>query len=183
MDVLLALTIAVDSLGRAWWLPFSGDFLFLIWMSRVLLSYPWGLVFHQECVDLILGCIWIFPNGSFKLPIQGTLLLGAFEWAVLYLWVSPPEHYQSVWWCVPFVTGAVGCHPLRPFPCLLHSLLEVSLSREPSPWRCWSWGWEEAETQVERRIPSELVHGYPHLPLHLAAPLSLEDHSGHSICL
>lgn len=66
---------------------------------------------------------------------------------------------------------------LKLFPCLLYPLLEVSHSQKPSPW---SWGWEEAETQVERRIPSELVHRYPHLPLHLLALISSEDHSGHS---
>lgn len=48
------------------------------------------------CVDLILGCIWTFPNGSFKPPIQETFPLGASEWAVLYLWVFPAEHYQNV---------------------------------------------------------------------------------------
>lgn len=94
---------------------------------------------------------------------------------------SPPQSISKA--CdggYAFCDKGCGLWTTKLFPCLLHMLLEVSLSQDPLSWGRWRWGREEAETDGGKNT----LWATPQVPTPspaLVALLSLEGLSGCNI--
>ena len=121
---LLALNMAMVSLGPAWFLPFSP---FYTWLSRGFFFYPWVLVIHQDVSWFDLGMYCGFFRWQCQAINSGSLCPACSR-------CSAPGVCRVLtklcWWvhgAQPAVTGNAGWDPLRLFPCLLHTLLSKFL--------------------------------------------------------
>lgn len=136
------------------------------------------------CLDLILGCILTFSEGSVKPLIQEAFVPSALELSALCFWslmqntdealpVDAPGCAVCHWGCGLGPTEAVSLPPP-------HSLWKLLSARNPRPGSAGDGDRKRQRHRRERGTPSGYFTRFPHLPCTLAL-ISLEGLSGCNI--